>query len=180
MFMNKLLKWLFAVVVLLSLAGVNHAIYQRQQTLKQGTVVILALAPVDPRSLMQGDYMALDYALGRQLQRSIDQRRQACRGKANCTAPAASGQVVVMLDARHHAIAATFDRQQPLQPGQVLMKYRLAANRLHIGTPSYFFEEGQAERFAKARYGEFRVARDGTALLTHLLDEQGVRITTAP
>ncbi|EFE94227.1 GDYXXLXY domain-containing protein [Serratia odorifera] len=178
MHMNKRLKWLFMGVVLLSLAGVNQAIYQRQQTLKQGTVVILALAPVDPRSLMQGDYMALDYALSRQLQQQIRQQRQTCRAQDNCPPPASSGKIVVRLDARHHAVDAAFYRQQTLQPGQVLMQYRLAANAVHIGTSSYFFPEGQAERFSKARYGEFRVDRHGTALLTHLLDAQGERIVT--
>src|SRR5690606_4235060 len=40
---------------------VNAGIYQREQILAHGKSVILALAPVDPRSLMQGDYMALRF-----------------------------------------------------------------------------------------------------------------------
>ncbi|MFX7329222.1 GDYXXLXY domain-containing protein, partial [Acinetobacter baumannii] len=34
---------------------------QKEMLLKEGQLVLLPLAPVDPRSLMQGDYMALRY-----------------------------------------------------------------------------------------------------------------------
>uniref|UniRef100_UPI00194032D6 GDYXXLXY domain-containing protein n=1 Tax=Bordetella pseudohinzii TaxID=1331258 RepID=UPI00194032D6 len=57
-----------AAVVLAGLALVlavcNITIYQREQLLAHGQVAILELAPVDPRSLMQGDYMALRFAAG--------------------------------------------------------------------------------------------------------------------
>ena len=44
--------------------AVASGIWQREQLLGSGRVVILELAPVDPRSLMQGDYMALTFAAG--------------------------------------------------------------------------------------------------------------------
>ena len=43
----------------LVLGGINVAIWQKQQTLSHGQLILLKLAPVDPRSLMQGDYMIL-------------------------------------------------------------------------------------------------------------------------
>src|SRR5690606_24345673 len=51
--------WAGLAIVLLV---VNTGIYQREQILQQGQTAVLALAPVDPRSLMQGDYMALRFA----------------------------------------------------------------------------------------------------------------------
>ena len=53
----------------LVLAVANGSIWQREQLLGSGRVVILELAPVDPRSLMQGDYMALTFAAGREVTR---------------------------------------------------------------------------------------------------------------
>src|SRR5690606_10833586 len=47
--------------LLLILAVVNVGIWQRERILATGRTVVLALAPVDPRSLMQGDYMALRF-----------------------------------------------------------------------------------------------------------------------
>ncbi|WP_341649050.1 GDYXXLXY domain-containing protein [Thauera humireducens] len=43
------------------------AIHDREQTLAHGQVVLVQLAPVDPRSLMQGDYMALRFAIDNEL-----------------------------------------------------------------------------------------------------------------
>ena len=35
----------------------NKSLLHKEDTLANGTLVLLELAPVDPRSLMQGDYM---------------------------------------------------------------------------------------------------------------------------
>jgi uncharacterized membrane-anchored protein len=53
--------------LLLVLGLINLAIYQKEQHLSHGEVVRLKLAPVDPRSLMQGDYMALRFELAEQI-----------------------------------------------------------------------------------------------------------------
>ncbi len=169
------MKWLVTGVVLLVLLATNVSIYQKEQVLKHGAVVILELAPVDPRSLIQGDYMALNYALTRPLQQQLYAGSETCRGsRKNC--PPASGKIVVKLDEQRRAVSAEFDKGQALQAREVVMKYHTSASGLNIGTPSYFFEEGHAERFVGARYGEFRVDKDGTALLTYLLDAEGQRI----
>lgn len=174
---KSLFKWLTVGVVLLVLIVVNLSIFQKEQLLEQGQVVILELAPVDPRSLMQGDYMALDYALARQLGEQHFQQLNACmENTPPCTQLSYNGKIIVEIDAQHRAINAAFYQGQTLHPEEVLMKYHLSVNTLSIGTPSYFFQEGQAERFAEAHYGEFRVDSDGTALLTYLLDKQGKRI----
>ena len=165
---NLVLKWLTAGTILGALILVNLSIFQKEQILEKGTVVIMELAPVDPRSLMQGDYMALDYALTRSLYQQLGQEGQTRRES--------TGTVVVEVDEQHHAIQAHFAQKPTLKSQQVLMKYRLANHALQIGTPSYFFQEGHAERFENARYGEFRVSSDGTALLTYLLDTKGKRI----
>ena len=56
-------KWLILLCAPLILAVVNLAIWQNERLIKQGETLLLELAPVDPRSLMQGDYMALRFAM---------------------------------------------------------------------------------------------------------------------
>ena len=59
-------KLSIAAVLLLSLgllAMINWDIVKREAWLAEGEVVRLELAPVDPRSLMQGDYMTLNYQI---------------------------------------------------------------------------------------------------------------------
>ena len=45
--------------------GVNWQIANKERLRANGQTVYLELAPIDPRSLMQGDYMALNFAVAR-------------------------------------------------------------------------------------------------------------------
>ena len=59
--MKKYNRILIIVNLILLLGYFNWSVFQKEQTLKDGQLVLLPLAPVDPRSLMQGDYMSLNY-----------------------------------------------------------------------------------------------------------------------
>ncbi|MFT6791681.1 MAG: hypothetical protein ACJA04_000891 [Cellvibrionaceae bacterium] len=48
------------ILSILVLGVLNYGIYQKQKIKDHGEIVLLELAPVDPRSLMQGDYMRLN------------------------------------------------------------------------------------------------------------------------
>jgi uncharacterized membrane-anchored protein len=51
--------------------------------------------------------------------------------------------------------------------------FRIRNGEVWLGTNAYFFEEGFADRYAMARYGEFRVNRaSGDAVLVGLRDEE--------
>jgi uncharacterized membrane-anchored protein len=56
---------LVSLVVILAL--VNWSIFGKEKQLAEGKIVYLDLAPVDPRSLMQGDYMALRFQLANEV-----------------------------------------------------------------------------------------------------------------
>lgn len=166
-------RWLAGAVIALALVTVNISIWQKEQLLKQGAIMILPLAPVDPRSLMQGDYMALNYALTRSLEQTLYQQAVACGATRSSPCLPTSRTLIVDLDAQRHATLARFDQGEPLQTNQLRVKYHQHSGSLTVGTNAYFFQEGHGERFAQARYGAFRVGNDGTALLTDLLNEQG-------
>src|SRR5690606_1427760 len=57
-FKNKLQK-VIGLNLLLLLGYFNYSIRQKEALLKTRKSVLLELAPVDPRSIMQGDYMEL-------------------------------------------------------------------------------------------------------------------------
>ena len=170
---SNLRKWLAGGVILLALVAVNAGIWQKERLLKQGEVMILQLAPVDPRSLMQGDYMALNYAITRPLQLELYQQRQVCISVPSTPCLPLSGNIIVDLDTQRQVTQARFDQGDPLKANQLRVKYHMNSGSLTVGTNAYFFQEGHAERFAHARYGAFRVGKDGTALLTAMLDEDG-------
>lgn len=146
-------RLIIALGALLVLIVANAGIYQREQLLAAGRTVLLELAPVDPRSLMQGDYMALrfrvaDDAFG---ERPDDTWRD--------------GRIVLGLDNAGVGTFRRFDDASPLAADEVAMLYRIRDSRPLFATNAFFFQEGHAPYYETARYGEFRVAPDGESLL---------------
>jgi uncharacterized membrane-anchored protein len=150
---------------LIALAAVNVSIADKERLLAKGTVVYLELAPVDPRSLMQGDYMALNYTVANEAREALHASRPAER--AGDLSPG-DGRIVVTLDERSVARFRRLDDGRPPASGELLLRYRVRAGGLKFATNAFFFEEGQGPLYEKARYGEFRVDRDGDLLLTDL------------
>jgi uncharacterized membrane-anchored protein len=153
------IRGLIALGALLVIGALNHAIVGKERIKRDGDLAYLALAPVDPRSLMQGDYMALRFALVRELE-SGDAKTGGTKHEGETRFAS------VALDAQRVARLAAADTAAPLR-----LRYRIRDGRVWLGTNAFFFEEGTAERFAGARYGEFRVDRaSGEAVLVGLRD----------
>lgn len=164
-----MMRWrlpLFIIAALLTLLFLNGIVWRHEQTLAQGRAVLLPLRPVDPRSLMQGDYMALDYQLTQQLTHDLQTAK---------TPPAAGQALEVVLGMDADGVAQLLRMAKPgeqLPAGETLVRLKWEDNGAHLPSSSYFFAEGEATRFAQARYAIFRVASDGTALLAGLADER--------
>jgi len=149
--------------LLLALTLPNFAIWQKERTVASGTSMLLELAPVDPRSLMQGDYMRLDYVIAR----SINDQNGWPR----------DGLLVVSLDSTGVArFVRRHDKYVPLGTGERLLRYRLRDNRVRVGSNAFHFQEGRADRFARARFGELRVDAQGTSVLVGLRDANRVAL----
>lgn len=144
----------------LVLGAANSAIVDKELLRARGTTVLVDLAPVDPRSLMQGDYMRLDYALAR----SAD-----VRGGFGWPR---TGRIVVRIDGRGVAQFVRRHEGEALASGERLLAYRVRGNRLRIGSDAFFFEEGTASRYIDARYGELRVDDDGESVLVGVRDAE--------
>lgn len=146
-----LAAWLLVMVVVI------YAVTGFERTLRGGQLVLLELAPVDPRSLMQGDYMALRFAADTHLPRG--------------------GQPFPAFAYLHvgvggRAVLAGTGSQPAAEPGVVSMRIRRGSGGASLGPNAFFFQEGTAAVYEQARWGGFRVAADGTALLTALYDEE--------
>ena len=141
----------------LILAAANWAIASRELLKSSGQLVYLELAPVDPRSLMQGDYMSLRYKIDLKTPQTAE-----------------SGYLIIRLDDRHVAKAVGWNSEPAA--GELRLKYRSRSGRTSIGSDAYFFQEGTSALYESARYGEFRVAENGDALLTALRDANLTRL----
>jgi uncharacterized membrane-anchored protein len=144
--------------LVLVLAVPNALVLGKEGLLAEGSTVLLELAPVDPRSLIQGDYMRLDYAITRQI---ADSQQRWPR----------TGQIVVALDENSVArFVRRHDGRAPLGPREHLLTYRRRGGGIRVGTDAFHFQEGQARRYQGARYGEVRVSPSGTSVLLGLRD----------
>ena len=138
-----------------------------------GQSVFLELAPVDPRSLMQGDYMRLRFAMAQQIRANIPRSSLPGRKENH------EGHVLVKLDpqgvGRFHAIYNQQEQEQSnhSETEQSLLKlqYRIRNSRVQFATNAFFFQEGDAKLFNAARFGQFKVADNGELLLTAMYDK---------
>ncbi|MDO9598373.1 MAG: GDYXXLXY domain-containing protein [Azoarcus sp.] len=153
-------RWIALVAGLAVLATANYTIQKREQLLSDGRVVLLALAPVDPRSLMQGDYMALRFAAA-----------DAAFGTGAPARAVHDGHLVLKLDDRGIGSFNRFDDGTPPAPDELRMRYRIRDGKPRFATNAFFFQEGDAARYESARFGEFRVDASGEAILTGLRAE---------
>lgn len=140
---------LLILAAVLVLGSVNWSIFAKERIKTGGERIFLALAPVDPRSIMQGDYMALRFEIADRIE-----------SVASGTAPLlveTSGVATLNPDANAEGLR---------------IRYRVRSGQVWLGTNAYFFEEGSADRYNGARYGEFRIDRQsGEAVLVGLVDE---------
>jgi uncharacterized membrane-anchored protein len=154
------------------LAIVGYSIAAKEELLDSGKVTYLELAPVDPRSLMQGDYMALRFSIANDARPDMESDKPAeGSGSRRKRLATADGYIVAALDPDSVSHYKRLDDGSPLAPGEILLRYRVRKGQVKFATNAYFFEEGTAKRYQQARYGEFRVAPDGELLLTGLRDK---------
>jgi uncharacterized membrane-anchored protein len=149
--------WLLAIGGAAALAVANLGIWQKEDLIAHGQAVFVELAPVDPRSLMQGDFMRLNFAVPGDVQTRLDSLVTLDRPR-----------VVALRDARGIAQLKRLDDGAPLAAGEIAIELTLKNGRWVFVTDAWFFSEGDAVRWAAAKYGEFRVGADGRALLVGL------------
>jgi len=141
----------------LVVVAANVAIWQKEQLIARGQPVFVRLAPVDPRSLMQGDYMRLDFGLPPQV--LADAGGLLDRGRPH---------VVARRDARNVATVVRLDRGEPLAGDELKIELTPLHGDRVLVSDAWLFAEGDAARWARARFAEFRVDASGRALLVGL------------
>lgn len=150
---TRLLIVLGAVLVL---GAVNYSIAGKESVIRNGVVVYLDLAPVDPRSIMQGDYMTLRFRLAQDIRSTVK------------PLPAEGGSELAPVNIATNRVGSL---ARAGETGNVRIRYRIRKGEVWLGTNAFFFEEGREPQYREARYGEFRVhPTSGEAVLVGLRD----------
>ena len=141
------------IILLLAFVGVKEV------TLRSGTTVVLQTAPIDPRSLLQGDFVALDYEIA-VLPGYVTGRRKGDR-------------LYVELWEGPDGVwrAVRYSREKP-DLDRVFIKGTVnSRGRLDLGIGTYFVPEGTGPIIERASDVKVRVAvsSGGSAVIKELL-----------
>lgn len=162
--------WLVAGAVLV-FGLVNWDVRGKEQVIAHGERVLVPLVPVDPRSLMQGDYMSLRFDIPREVSEQLE------------AVIAPTALVLADRNAQGHAHVRSLlpggASAMSRAPNQLVLPLKRLKGRWVLVTDAFFFPEGRGQPFEQAKFGDFRVLPDGRALLVGLADAQGAVIEPA-
>nr|WP_299340200.1 GDYXXLXY domain-containing protein [Allomuricauda sp.] len=160
----KRYRWLVIFLnLLVLLVFFTSSILKKEEILSEGKLILLELAPVDPRSLMQGDYMRLRYAISDNIYPDSIPKRGFC---------------VVKLDSNGVAQRVRLQKErEPFKTDEHIIEYTAHEwMGINVGAESYFFQEGEAEKYENAAYGGIKVDGQGNSILIGLFDENRIQI----
>lgn len=180
------------LVLAVFFSGFAFSVVRMEGRLATDMDILLPLAPVDPRALLLGDYMDLDYAVNRDIAATLRKSRETSSGKG-ALLPAAGlavmravplaepvdPDVAGWIAAQQPPPEARFvrlDNGEPLAPGEFFLAYKIRNSGVLTAASAFYFQEGYANAYEKARFGRVKVHTSGQTLLVGLCDVVGLDI----
>ncbi|MGB2579903.1 putative membrane-anchored protein [Elusimicrobium simillimum] len=146
--MRAKLFLIFSGVIILIFLGM---IAQKQYVLAKGKTFYMELAPVDPRSLMQGDYMALNYRIN-----------------TNTVNPNKKDYVCLILDSKSIGRHLEDLISEKCTGDAVWLKVYKKRYGYRLAPESFFFQEGYAKLYDNAKYAVLKADGKGGVVLKDL------------
>ncbi len=157
------------ILLILCLQGgwIGYQVYSNETLLQNGETVILDLQPVDPRSLLQGDYVELNYAISQLEDTSIDE----------------NGPVTIVLRQNAQGIheyagvykfKGKWNSPYDKKPGDVLLNGKVTSSwnnsaQITYGIEHFFIPEGTGmDVEGKVKVAVVKVSDKGDGILVRL------------
>lgn len=177
------------IILAVFFAGFGFSASRMEHLRANGIDALLPLAPVDPRALLMGDYMDLDYTGNRDIRSAFREAHSASQETGRSGGVPLSGLAVMRLEplpdrgGREHpespypvASFVRLDDGSPLARDEVLLAFKVRERSVVTAAPSFYFQEGHADAYERARFGRVKMGKDGKTLLVGLCDEAGLDI----
>ncbi|PWA11786.1 hypothetical protein DCC39_09090 [Pueribacillus theae] len=156
-------KWaLILAVVLLQVGFVTYQSITNETLLKEGTLIKVKLVPVDPRSLLQGDYVTLRYDIS-----TIPDLDDPSTWNEKVKIVLRENEDNLYDYAGYVYENGEWNRPYEKQPGDVIINGKMnGPGEVIYGTESYFVPEGEGMKLQnEAEFAYLRVGKKGDALL---------------
>jgi uncharacterized membrane-anchored protein len=159
-------KWLAAVTVFIAIIAINININKKQDIIANGQVLLFKIAPADPSSIMQGDYMNLRFEVAAKIRDKVILKNKGARRAT------LQGSVVVEKGENNIVSFVDLFHQQELESNQFVVPYKIRNYRVTFTTNAFYFQEGKASHFQQSQYGQFRMSDSGEMLLVNMIDSE--------
>lgn len=188
--MKRIPEMIISVLIIGVIIYVFQFSASRDRLGAEGREIFLELAPVDPLSLLQGQYMRIEFAVEREQLPLSDEVN--IEGK----------RAVLKLDEQGIATFVGVEENNNLGPDQILFRGHLMKTnnwemrrqpgadpdeplsghyvkyvKLEIPQRTFLFKENTEDRYESAKYGVFRVGEGGDHILMDLADENLQKLT---
>jgi len=156
---------------------------ERDRLILTGKEILLELAPVDPLSLLQGQYMIINFALERE---EIEIKEQEVNSGRIHLRPNGSATIVLRYNESGVANFNRFKDDQLLASNEILFKIKARrawrgseySYRIDVEQESFLFKENTEKKYEEnAKYGVFKVGPDGDFVLVDLADKDLNKLT---
>ncbi|PTV44290.1 GDYXXLXY protein [Acinetobacter oleivorans] len=165
--MKKYFSLILALATILIFVGL---VVKNEWHLHHSKSIFIELRPVDPRSILQGDYMALAYELNLQSLKALAGSESEALDQVIFNHSSVPAKVI--LDSQNRVVRTILDSNNSVAGQSLILKNpenRLQA--LYPASRSFLFAEGLAQCYQKAKYAEFKVNTTGEAILFDLRGE---------
>jgi uncharacterized membrane-anchored protein/uncharacterized membrane protein len=160
------------ILLIICLQGgwIGYSVYSNETLLQKGETILLEFQPVDPRSLLQGDYVQLNYTISQLERTSIDD----------------NGPITIVLRKNAQGIheytgvysmgAGDWNTPYEKKPGDVLLNGKITGSWDHTaqvtyGIEHFFIPEGTGlEVEGKVKTAVVKVSDKGDGILVRLRD----------
>lgn len=165
--MKKYFSLILAFATILIFVGL---VARNEWHLHHSKSIFIELRPVDPRSILQGDYMALAYELNLQSLKALAGSESEALDRVIFNHSSVPAKVI--WDSENRVVRTILDTNNSFAGQSLILKNpenRLQA--LYPASRSFLFAEGLAQCYQKAKYAEFKVNTKGEAILFDLRGE---------
>ena len=151
---NNIKKILLIINIVILFVVTGFSANKEEGYKKSNSYFYLELAPVDPRSLLQGDYMTLNYDITDKAQEIIFNGIYDSKDENNKFLDMRKGYIVVSLDENNVAKFVKLSKEKTDEKDLLFIAFKSDGFNVNINANSYLFQEGTGDKYENARYSK--------------------------